>query len=75
MCMLLNVGKNIPILLNLERLVDGITFNNFIVMIIRFLIIFGGLLEIDIANEVVCFGVDDVTKVENMCYYLIHSQT
>ncbi len=50
-----------PILLNLERVVDGATSDNFITMIIRYLIVFGGLLDMDIANKVVCFRVDSVT--------------
>jgi hypothetical protein len=30
-------------------------------MIIHFLIVFGGILEFDLGNKVVCFGVDGVT--------------
>jgi hypothetical protein len=51
-----------PILLNLERTVDGHTFDNLITMIIHYLVIFGGMLETDITNKVVCFGVDGVTS-------------
>ncbi len=51
----------VPILLKLERIVDGGTFDNLITMIIHFLVIFGGMSEIDITNKVVCFGVDGVT--------------
>ncbi len=50
----------VSILFNLERIVDGGMFNNFIVMIIHFVVIFGGMLEINIANKVVCFGVEGV---------------
>jgi hypothetical protein len=50
-----------PILLNLEKIVDGSTFDNFTIIIIHFLVIFGGMLEIDLANKVLCFGVDGVT--------------
>ncbi len=49
-----------PILLNLERIVDGGTFDNLIAVTICFLIIFDGMLEINIANKVLCFGVDTV---------------
>ncbi len=36
--------KKVLILLNLEKFVDGATFDNLSAMIVRFLIIFGGLL-------------------------------
>jgi hypothetical protein len=49
-----------PILLNLETIVDGSLFDNFTTIIIHFLVVFGGMLEIDLANKVVCFGVDNV---------------
>ncbi len=49
-----------PILLNLEMIVDGSTFDNFTIIIIHFLVVFGGMLEIDLGNKVVCFGVDSV---------------
>jgi len=50
----------VSILFNLERIVDGGMFNNLIVMIIHFLVIFGGMSETNIANKVVCFGVEGV---------------
>jgi hypothetical protein len=50
-----------PILLNFERIVDGGTSNNFIIVIIDSFVVFGGMLEIDLINKVVCFVVDNVT--------------
>jgi len=51
----------VPILLNLERTVDGGTFDNLITMIIHCPVIFGWMSKIGITNKVVCFGVDGVT--------------
>ncbi len=45
----------------IERIVDGGTFNNLIIVIIIFFLVFGGMLEIDLLNKMVCFGVDNVT--------------
>jgi len=50
-----------PILLNLERIVNGGTHDNLTSMIIRFLAVFG-----DISNIVVCFGVDSVTIFQGL---------
>ncbi len=55
-----------PILLNLERIVNGGTFNNLIYVIIHFLVVFGGMSKSDIANIVVCFGVNDVIIFQNL---------
>jgi len=46
--------------------VDGATFNNLSVVIVCFLIVFGGLLEMDITNKVVYFGVDGVTIFQGL---------
>ncbi len=40
---------------------DGTTFGNLIVVIICSLIVFGGLLNVDIVNKVDCFGTNGVT--------------
>ncbi len=48
-----------PILLNLERVIDGNTFDNFIVIIIHSLI-FGGISKASVTNKVVYFGFDGV---------------
>jgi hypothetical protein len=56
----------VPILLNLERIVNGGTSNNLTSVIIRSLAIFDGTSEIDIANKVVCFGADGVTIFQSL---------
>jgi hypothetical protein len=56
----------VPILLNLERIVNGGTFDNLTFVIIRYCIIFGGMSKIDIANKVVYFGVDNVTIFQGL---------
>jgi hypothetical protein len=53
--------KRVPILLNLQRVVDGATSNNLIVIIVKNLMEYGSLSEINIANKLVSFGVNDVT--------------
>jgi hypothetical protein len=58
--------KKVLILLNLEKVVDGATFDNLSVVILRFQIIFGGLLEMDIANKVVYFGVDSIVVFQRL---------
>jgi hypothetical protein len=45
----------VPILFNLEIIGNGGTSNNLINVIICFLIIFGGMPKVDLANKVVCF--------------------
>ncbi len=50
-----------PILVNFKWVVDGTTFGNLIVVIICSLIVFGGLLNVDIVNKVDCFGTNGVT--------------
>jgi hypothetical protein len=55
-----------PILLNLERVVDGNTSNNLIVIIICFLTNLGGLLVVDVANTVVCFGANGVIVFQGL---------
>ncbi len=59
-------NKRVPILLNLERVADGATSNNFIAMIIHSLIAFGGLLDMDIANKVVYFRANSVIVVQGL---------
>jgi hypothetical protein len=56
----------VPILLNLENIVDGGMFNNLTIVIIHFLAIFGGMSKIDIANKVVCFGDDGVIVFQGL---------
>jgi hypothetical protein len=53
--------RRVPILLNLEIFVNGGTSNNLTFIIIRSLIIFGGMSKTNITNKVICFGADNVT--------------
>ncbi len=46
--------------MNLERIVDGGTFNNLFPMIVHSLFTFGGLLKANIINEVVYIGANGV---------------
>jgi hypothetical protein len=52
--------------LNFERIVDGSTSNNLTPTIVHSFTNLGGLLMVDIANKVVCFGVDDVKKFQGL---------
>ncbi len=45
-----------PILLNLERIVNGGTFDNLTFVIICFLVVFGGMSKIDIARMLYVLG-------------------
>jgi hypothetical protein len=45
--------------LNLEKIIDGNTFDNFIVVIIHSLV-FGGMSKANITSKVVCFEFDGV---------------
>jgi hypothetical protein len=40
-----------PILLNFERIVDGGTSNNFIIVIIGSFVVFGGMLEMTLLTK------------------------
>ncbi len=55
-----------PILLNLERIVNGGTFDNLTFVIVCYLIIVGGMSKINIINKVVYFGVDNVTIFQGL---------
>ncbi len=60
------------IILNLKIIIDEGTFDNFIVVIIHSLVIFGGILKVDIVNKIVCFGVDgdySFRRFEDWCNY------
>jgi hypothetical protein len=50
-----------PILLNLQRMIDGFIANNLTFLIIQSLVEYGGLSEVNIAKKLICFGVDEVT--------------
>jgi hypothetical protein len=55
-----------PILLNLEKVVEGGTSNNFTNAIVRFLINLGGLSMIDVVNKAACFGAIGVTNFQGL---------
>ncbi len=52
--------KKVSIMLNLQRVVDGATFDNLTSLIVKSLMEFGGLSETNLANKLVCFGVDGI---------------
>jgi hypothetical protein len=52
--------KKLPILLNLQKVVDGSTTDNLTSFISQSLVEYEGLNEADIANKLICFGVDGV---------------
>jgi hypothetical protein len=52
--------KRIPIILNLQRVVDGGTINNLMSFIVLGLVDYGCLSEMDIANKLVCFRANEV---------------
>lgn len=54
------------ILLHLEKIMDGGTFNNIINVNIRSLIIFSGMLETNLVNKVVCFGANGITIFQSL---------
>jgi len=56
----------VPILLNLERIVVGGTFDNLTTMIICSLAIFGRMLKTNIANKVLCSGADSVIVFQGL---------
>jgi hypothetical protein len=56
-----NEWKRVSILLNLQRVVDGAIFNNLTSVIMKSLMEFGGLSEIDLVNKLVYFGANGIT--------------
>jgi len=48
----------IPIFLNLQKVLDGVIFDILIKLIVQNLIEFGGMIETDVANKLVCFEID-----------------
>ncbi len=52
--------KQVLILLNLQRVLDGAIFANLIKLIIQSLVEFGGMTKTDVANKLVCFGTNGV---------------
>ncbi len=56
----------VPIFFNLERIINGSTFDKLTFVIICYFSNFGGMSKIDIANKVVYFGVDNVTIFQGL---------
>jgi hypothetical protein len=52
--------------LNFEKIVDGNTSNNLTPTIVHSFTNLGGQLVVDIANKVVCFGANDVKKIQGL---------
>jgi hypothetical protein len=52
--------KRLPILLNLQRVVDGSIIDNLTYLIIQSLVEYGGLNEAAIAKKLICFGANGV---------------
>ncbi len=63
-----------PILLNLERIVDGGTFNNLTIVIICSLIVFGVMLKTNLANLKWCvlgLMVNNFPRLEDWCSHQV----
>jgi hypothetical protein len=56
----------VSILLNLQRVINGATFDNLTIAIVCFLIHLGGILGIDVANKVVCFKANHVIVFQGL---------
>jgi len=50
--------KQVLILINLQRVLDGATSTNLTKFIVWNLVEFGGMIETNVANKLVCFGVN-----------------
>ncbi len=57
---LANGFKCILILLNLEKLIGSGTIDNLTIVILNFLLVYGGLIVEKISNKLICFGFDGV---------------
>jgi hypothetical protein len=56
----------VSFLLNLQWVVNGATFDNLTIAIVRFLIHLGGISRIDIVNKVVCFKANHVIVFQGL---------
>jgi hypothetical protein len=52
--------KRLPMLLNLQKVVDGSTIDNLTYLIIQSLVEYGGLNEANIAKKLICFRANGV---------------
>jgi hypothetical protein len=69
--------KWVAILFNLQKVVDGSTSNTMTSMIVENLTEFGGLIESDLTNKLVCFGIDGVTnflRCKNQSHHTTHDE-
>jgi len=64
----IDLWKQILILLNLQQMVDGGSFDNLTFLIMQSLTNYGGYNEINIANKLVCFGTNGVTIFQGLKY-------
>ncbi len=58
--------KRIPILLNLQRLENAATSNNLNSLIVKNLVEYGGLIEMEIANKLVYLGENGVNVFQGV---------
>jgi hypothetical protein len=58
--------KWVPILFNLQRVLDGATSTNLTKFIMQNLVEFGSMIEIDLANKLVCFGADGMIVFQGL---------
>jgi hypothetical protein len=56
----------VPILFNLEIIGNGGTSDNLINVIIHFLVVFGGMPKVDLANKVVYFQANNITTFQGL---------
>jgi hypothetical protein len=54
--------KWVPILLNLQRVLDGATSTNLTKLIVWNHVEFGGMIKTNVANKLVCFRIDGMTN-------------
>ncbi len=65
---MIDLWKQIPILLNLQQMVNGASSNNLTSLIVQRLINYGGYSETNITNKLVCFAIDGVTIFQGLKY-------
>lgn len=63
--------KWVPILLNLQRILDGVTSTNLTNLIMWNLVEFGSMTETDVANKLVCYGVMNFLGPQKWCHHKV----
>jgi hypothetical protein len=58
--------KWVPIFLNLQKVLDGETFDNFSKLIVQRLVEFGSMTKKDVTNKLVCFKVDGMIVFQGL---------